>query len=35
LPLHLCGEAWCSQQGWVEGALEAADEVLAYFLATP
>ncbi|HKB03507.1 MAG TPA: FAD-dependent oxidoreductase [Gemmataceae bacterium] len=33
LPLHVCGEAWSSQQGWVEGALEAADEVLSFFLA--
>src|SRR5262249_34267884 len=32
LPLHVCGEAWCSQQGWVEGALESADEVLEHFL---
>lgn len=31
LPLHVCGEAWSSQQGWVEGALETADEVLRYF----
>jgi hypothetical protein len=34
LPLHICGEAWSSQQGWVEGALETADEVLKYFLVT-
>ena len=32
LPLHVCGEAWSSQQGWVEGALESADEVLSFFL---
>lgn len=35
LPLYVCGEAWCSQQGWVEGALEAADEVLARFRTMP
>jgi monoamine oxidase len=28
LPLYICGEAWCAQQGWVEGALESADEML-------
>jgi lysine 2-monooxygenase len=27
-PLHVCGEAWSTQQGWVEGALETADAVL-------
>lgn len=32
LPLHVCGEAWSSQQGWVEGALETADDVLKFFL---
>jgi len=32
LPLHVCGEAWSSQQGWVEGALETADDVLKHFL---
>ena len=31
--LYLCGEAWSAQQGWVEGGLETADEVLTrYFL---
>jgi monoamine oxidase len=28
LPLSICGEAWSRQQGWVEGALETADDVL-------
>jgi monoamine oxidase len=28
VPLYLCGEAWSRQQGWVEGALETADDVL-------
>jgi monoamine oxidase len=28
MPLYICGEAWSRQQGWVEGALESADEVL-------
>jgi monoamine oxidase len=28
LPLYICGEAWCAQQGWVEGALESAQEML-------
>lgn len=32
LNLHICGEAWSSQQGWVEGALETADEVLESFI---
>jgi monoamine oxidase len=27
-PLYVCGEAWSTQQGWVEGALETADAVL-------
>jgi monoamine oxidase len=27
-PLYICGEAWSTQQGWVEGALETADIVL-------
>jgi monoamine oxidase len=27
-PLYICGEAWSRQQGWVEGALETADDVL-------
>lgn len=26
--LYICGEAWSTQQGWVEGALETADRVL-------
>lgn len=28
IPLYVCGEAWSTQQGWVEGALETADAVL-------
>lgn len=28
LPLTICGEAWSRQQGWVEGALQSAEEVL-------
>lgn len=28
LPLHVCGEAWSRQQGWVEGALETTDDLL-------
>jgi monoamine oxidase len=31
IPLYICGEAWSSQQGWVEGALETADEVLSQY----
>jgi hypothetical protein len=27
-PLYICGEAWSRQQGWVEGALATADDVL-------
>jgi lysine 2-monooxygenase len=26
--LYICGEAWSTQQGWVEGALQTADAVL-------
>jgi len=33
--LHVCGEAWSSQQGWVEGALETADAVLEEHLGLP
>lgn len=29
VPIAVCGEAWSTQQGWVEGALETADDVLA------
>ncbi len=28
IPLYVCGEAWSRQQGWVEGALASADDVL-------
>ena len=34
-PLYVCGEAWSSQQGWVEGALETADVVLREHLGLP
>jgi monoamine oxidase len=27
-PIHVCGEAWSRQQGWVEGALETTDDLL-------
>lgn len=30
-PLFICGEAWSRQQGWVEGALETADQVLSRY----
>jgi len=33
--LYVCGEAWSSQQGWVEGALETADVVLREYLGLP
>lgn len=26
--LHVCGEAWSSRQGWIEGSLETADALL-------
>lgn len=26
--LHLCGEAWSNNHGWIEGALESAEELL-------
>jgi monoamine oxidase len=28
LPLSICGEAWSLQQGWIEGALQTAEQVL-------
>jgi monoamine oxidase len=31
LPLYICGEAYSDAQGWVEGALQTADAVLAKF----
>jgi hypothetical protein len=30
-PLHICGEAYSDAQGWVEGALQTADLMLAKF----
>lgn len=35
VPLYVCGEAWSRQQGWVEGALESADDVLENALHVP
>ena len=35
LRLHVCGEAWSSQQGWVEGALESTDDMLASEFSLP
>ncbi len=34
-PVYVCGEAWSRQQGWVEGALETADDVLETVLGVP
>lgn len=34
-PLCVCGEAWSTQQGWVEGALETAEAVLEQQLLLP
>lgn len=31
VPVHICGEAYSREQGWVEGALDTADQVLARF----
>lgn len=31
MPLYICGEAYSDAQGWVEGALQTADAVLAKF----
>lgn len=31
VPLHICGEAYSDAQGWVEGALQTADLMLAKF----
>jgi lysine 2-monooxygenase len=33
--VYVCGEAWSTQQGWVEGALETADSVLENHLGLP
>ena len=35
VPLYICGEAYSTTQGWVEGALETADLVLARFGLSP
>ena len=35
VPLYICGEAYSNTQGWVEGALETADLVLARFGLSP
>jgi monoamine oxidase len=29
VPVYICGEAYSRAQGWVEGALDTADQVLA------
>ena len=34
-PVYVCGEAWSHQQGWVEGALESADDLLENVLGLP
>jgi monoamine oxidase len=34
-PVYVCGEAWSHQQGWVEGALETADDLLENVLGLP
>lgn len=34
-PLYICGEAYSDAQGWVEGALQTADLMLASFLNKP
>ena len=31
VPLHICGESYSDAQGWVEGALQTADLMLAKF----
>ena len=28
LPVHICGESYTNQQGWVEGALTSAEHVV-------
>jgi hypothetical protein len=30
-PIYICGEAYSDAQGWVEGALQTADMLLAKF----
>ncbi|PVE20699.1 hypothetical protein DC522_30755 [Microvirga sp. KLBC 81] len=35
VPLYICGEAWSSQQGWVEGALETAEVILLQHFGLP
>jgi monoamine oxidase len=34
-PLYICGEAYSDAQGWVEGALQTADAMLAHFGIAP
>jgi monoamine oxidase len=33
--VYVCGEAWCGQQGWVEGALQTTERVLEDHLQLP
>jgi monoamine oxidase len=28
IPVHICGEAYTNQQGWVEGALTSAEQLM-------
>ena len=35
VPVYICGEAYSTHQGWVEGALQTADMVLSRFGITP
>jgi lysine 2-monooxygenase len=28
-PIHICGEAWSTRQGWIEGAIESVEQTLA------
>jgi monoamine oxidase len=34
-PLHIIGESWSTNQGWVEGALETAEDVVSTLTRIP
>jgi len=35
LPVHVCGEAYSQEQGWVEGALQTAEIMLTKYFSLP
>jgi monoamine oxidase len=34
-PVHVCGECWSHEQGWVEGALQTAESMLQQHFGLP